>query len=80
MLSATPFTTTLARPTIAWLGKTSKAMGVTRRALIETALEKYRVELEREEFKAGLRSVANDPDILGMAEEDVRSWSLETAR
>lgn len=67
-------TTTISPKLVDWLNQESKKENVSKRALIETALEKYRIEKEKREMAASFKIAAKDPEIIGLAEEGISDF------
>ena len=70
-MTATVFTSTISTELDAWLHVYAKKLKTTRRSIIERALENLRHEIKREEFRKGFQRMANDKEMIEMAE-----WGL----
>ena len=68
MKTTVTFTSTMSPELMRWVDSIAKAKKRTRRAVLEEALRKYRHALESEKLRKDFESIANDPDIIEMAE------------
>ena len=75
MKTTATFTSTISPETIAWVDRVARDKKRTRRAVLEEAVKAYKRELTREHLRKGFERVANDPEILALAEMGVRDYA-----
>ena len=75
MKTTTTFTSTIAPELIKWVDSVAKAKKRTRRAVLEEAVKTYKRELTREYLRKGFERVANDPEILELAEMGIGDYA-----
>lgn len=75
MKATTMFTTTITPHVLSWLTDQAKKMNITKRALLEQAINYYKIEIERKELAKGFRKATNDPDIKIIAEEGLTDYN-----
>lgn len=63
------FTSTLSENLMDWLNERAKKEGVTKRSILEKALNHYKKALKKAEFEEGFARAAKDPEMFMMAEE-----------
>lgn len=66
------FTSTISPELITWLDRRAKAEKRTRRAMLEEAIKRYRRDVAKDALKEGFERVANDPDMVELAE-----WGMD---
>lgn len=69
------FTSTISPRLNSWLAEHAKATSRTRRAVLEDALEQYRVEATKARMRADFAMASGDPDTLDTAE-----WGMDDYR
>ncbi len=72
MKTVITFTSTLSARLFDWVSDYAKERKVTKRKILEEALQRCRREVKREAMAAGFRRAAKDPEIFAMAE-----WGME---
>ena len=81
MKTAVVFTNKLSSKLMNWVNSYSKEQGITKRELIESALEEYQVKIIKEKMAETCKRAAKDPEMLEMAEwgmddyfEQLKKW------
>ena len=69
MKQTTVFTTTISINLAQWLDHYAKKQKVTKRTILETALQKYQKALKKKELSNAFLQASNDHDIQAMTEE-----------
>ena len=80
MNSIITYTSTLSSGLMAWLQDYAERNEMTKRAIIERALEAFRREAKRKEFEEGFKRMAKDPDILEWAEWGMGNYHEQLKR
>jgi predicted transcriptional regulator len=68
------YTSTLPDDLISRVNEYAEKYKVTKNKVIEEALRKFLFEARRKEFQAGFKKLANDPEILELAETGIEEW------
>lgn len=68
------FTSSLPDDLLKQLAKTAKEMKLPKNKLIEKALSIYLEQLEKAKYIASYKRMANDPDMIAMAEEGMADY------
>ncbi len=71
------FTSTLPDEIIAKLNKLAETLKVPKNKIIERALTRYIEEIERQMFIRSYQQLADDPDLLNLAEESMEDYEAE---
>lgn len=71
------FTSTLPDEIIAKLNKLAETLKVPKNKIIERALTRYIEEIERQMFIRSYQQLADDPDLLNLAEESLEDYEAE---
>ncbi len=74
------FTSTLPEDVIANLNKLSETLKVPKNKIIERALSRYIEQIERQMYIRSYKQLADDADILNMAEEGIENYESELKR
>ncbi len=72
MKVTTTFTSTMSPELMQWVDGVAKAKKLTRRSVLEEAIRTYKHKVVSEKLRKDFESIANDPDIVEMAE-----WGME---
>lgn len=72
MKKAVVFTNKLTPRLMDWVNSYSKEKGITKRELIEEALEEYQEKIIKEKMAESFKRAAKDPEMLEMAE-----WGMD---
>lgn len=68
MRTSLPFTTTLSQKMLIWLNEQASKQGITKRAILETALREYQKKLKKQELINSFKRAAQDQETLELAE------------
>ena len=74
-MKTTTFTSTISPQLNDWLAAYAKQTDRTRRAVLEDALLRYKADAIRASLRADFAKVANDPDLLEMAEWGMNDYA-----
>lgn len=74
MKTSVIFTNKLNSKLMNWVNSYSKEQGITKRELIESALEEYQVKIIKEKMAESFKRAAKDPEMLEMAEEGMDDY------
>ena len=69
------FTSTISPQLLTWVTKYANETNQTRRAILESALTKYRAEAVREQMRADFRRSSKDKEILSLSEWGMDDYS-----
>ena len=78
-MKTTTFTSTISPRLNSWLANYAKETDRTRRAVLEDALEQYRVQTTKQQMRADFKKAAADPQTLDEAEWGMADYSDITA-
>ena len=71
-MKTTTFTSTISPQLLSWVTEHAKATQKTRRDILETALEKYKIEEIKRGMREDFKRASKDPDVLEMTE-----WGMD---
>lgn len=74
MKKAKVYTNTLPEEVLEMVNDYSIKYHVPKNKVVETALRRFFFEKKREEFREGFKKMANDPEIIEMAEEGIGDY------
>jgi len=74
------FTSTLPEDVIANLNKLSETLKVPKNKIIERALSRYIEQIERQMYIRSYKQLADDTDLLNLAEEGIENYEAELKR
>lgn len=74
-MKTTTFTSTISPEIIAWIDKRARAQKRTRRSVLEDAVRVYMKSEVRESLKEGFKRVAQDADMIELAEWGMSDYS-----
>jgi len=75
MKTTTTFTSTISPELIQWIDSVAKAGKRTRRAVLEEAVRNYKREMTRAYLRKGFERIANDSNIIEMAEWGMQDYA-----
>lgn len=68
------FTSSLPQELLDQLSKTASELKVPKNKLIQKALSRYLIQIDKAQFAKSFQRAAKDPDMLEMAEEGIEDW------
>jgi hypothetical protein len=74
MKKAVIFTNKLTPKLMDWVNSYSKEQGITKRDVIEDALEEYQEKIIKEKMAESFKRAAKDPEMLEIAEEGMDDY------
>lgn len=80
MKTAITFTNNLSVDLVEWMGKYSTRHKLTRRAILEKALNEFRKSAREKEYAQSFKKATLDADIKSMAEDGLDDYLKQLAR
>ena len=74
MKTAVTFTSTMSPELMRWVDSIAKAEKRTRRSVLEEAIKAYQHKVIKENLRKDLESIADDPEIVELAEMGVADY------
>lgn len=68
------FTSSLPQELLDQLAKTASELKIPKNKLIQKALQRYLIQIEKAQFAQSFQRAANDPEMLEIAEEGIEDW------
>lgn len=68
------FTSSLPQELLDQLAKTASELKIPKNKLIQKALQRYLIQIEKAQFAQSFERAANDSDMLEIAEEGIEEW------
>lgn len=74
------FTSSLPDDLLKELASLASELNIPKNRLIENALKAYLKKVKKAKYAASFKRMANDPDMIQMAEEGLQEWEQELKR
>lgn len=68
------FTSSLPQELLDQLAKTANELKIPKNKLIQKALQRYLIQIEKAQFAQSFQRASNDPEMLEIAEEGIEEW------
>ncbi len=68
------FTSSLPQELLDKLAKTATELKIPKNKLIQKALQRYLIQIEKAQFAQSFQRASNDPEMLEIAEEGIEEW------